>query len=211
MDSLTISDLEAATGVPRRTIYFYVQQGILPPPSGAGLAARYHQPHLLRLRAIPRLRRSGWRLDRIRHFFQTTSEAEIARLLDGEEPVLQTPPTSDAVPSVNQGAGPGARQSPVGSDGSAAPVRPDRQALTAERLQRWVARLHGLPTDVSAVMQPATPLVCYHLAPGVDLLASTDLSPRLTRAVAQLLDAAVAIFGTLNDEGPAEATGADGR
>lgn len=86
-----IGELEEVTGVPRRTIYFYVQQGILPPPSGAGLAARYHQSHLLRLQAIPRLREIGWRLDRIREFFQSATDAEIQVIVEGAKPVEEEP------------------------------------------------------------------------------------------------------------------------
>ena len=70
MSSYTIGELEELAGVPRRTIYFYVQQGILPPPRGAGLAARYDEVHLARLRAIPQLRAQGRRLDEIRAFFE---------------------------------------------------------------------------------------------------------------------------------------------
>lgn len=86
MSDLTIGSLEEATGVPRRTIYFYVQQGILPPPSGAGLAARYGDAHLVRLRAIPHLRAMGWRLDRIRELFQRQTDAELATIVAGATP-----------------------------------------------------------------------------------------------------------------------------
>jgi hypothetical protein len=58
----TIQELSELSGVQRRNIYFYTQQGILPPADGAGLGARYNQVHLLRLRAIPVLRRQGLRL-----------------------------------------------------------------------------------------------------------------------------------------------------
>jgi DNA-binding transcriptional MerR regulator len=61
-----IQTLVELSSVLRRTIYFYTQQGIIPPPRGAGLAARYAEIHLLRLRLIPLLRRSGLRLDDIR-------------------------------------------------------------------------------------------------------------------------------------------------
>jgi DNA-binding transcriptional MerR regulator len=47
-------------------IHFYSQQGILPPPSGAGLGAHYDEGHLLRLLLIPALRQQGLRLDEIR-------------------------------------------------------------------------------------------------------------------------------------------------
>lgn len=93
MPDLTIGELEESTGVPRRTIYFYVQQGILPPPAGAGLAARYGTSHLDRLRALPRLRARGWRLDRIRDFFARAGTDAICAVAGGGEPVpARTPP-----------------------------------------------------------------------------------------------------------------------
>jgi len=62
----SIQELCDKTGLPRRTIHFYSQQGILPPPSGAGLGAHYDEGHLLRLLLIPVLRQQGLRLDEIR-------------------------------------------------------------------------------------------------------------------------------------------------
>lgn len=76
-----INELVARSGVPRRTIYFYVQQGILPAAAGAGLAARYSEEHLLRLAAIPLLRRRGLRLDEIRTRFASSSSIELQTLI----------------------------------------------------------------------------------------------------------------------------------
>jgi DNA-binding transcriptional MerR regulator len=66
MKDYSIQELCDKTGLPRRTIHFYSQQGILPPPSGAGLGAHYDEGHLLRLFLIPALRQQGLRLDEIR-------------------------------------------------------------------------------------------------------------------------------------------------
>ena len=66
MAEYTITELSELSGVNRRNIHFYVQQGLLPPAEGAGLGARYTDEHLLRLRAIPILRNRGLRLDEIR-------------------------------------------------------------------------------------------------------------------------------------------------
>ena len=66
MAEYTIGELVSLSGVKRRNIHFYVQQGLLPPPQGAGLGARYSDEHLLCLRAIPVLRNRGLRLDEIR-------------------------------------------------------------------------------------------------------------------------------------------------
>ena len=99
MDTQTyeIQDLVERSGVARRTIYFYVQQGLLPPPSGAGLAARYAEEHMLRLRLIPQLRRDGLRLDQMRDRLAGMSTEEMRGMLDRalnaapRTPVLREP------------------------------------------------------------------------------------------------------------------------
>lgn len=78
---IDINDLVERSGVPRRTIHFYVQQGLLPAPAGAGLAARYSAEHLIRLAAIPVLRRRGLRLDEIRAEFQQRTTAQLEEML----------------------------------------------------------------------------------------------------------------------------------
>lgn len=90
----SIQNLCDKTGLPRRTIHFYTQQGLLPPPNGAGPGARYDDRHLLRLQLIPLLRQQGLRLDQIR-----------MQLLEADLPAMHTmreklaappaPPTSE--------------------------------------------------------------------------------------------------------------------
>jgi DNA-binding transcriptional MerR regulator len=76
-----IQGLVKASGVARRTIYFYVQQGLLPPPEGAGLAAYYTGQHLTRLQLIPILREQGLRLDEIRQRFSHMTPEEMQGML----------------------------------------------------------------------------------------------------------------------------------
>jgi DNA-binding transcriptional MerR regulator len=83
----TIADLETISGVNRRNIHFYVQQGVLPPPEGAGLGARYSEEHLLRLRAIPILRNRGLRLDDIREKLAEAGSRELEQLLSKPQPL----------------------------------------------------------------------------------------------------------------------------
>jgi len=78
---LSIQDLSDQTGLPRRTIHFYIQQEILPPALGSGLGAFYQRGHLLRLKLIPFLRQQGLRLDDIRQKFLALSAAELEDLL----------------------------------------------------------------------------------------------------------------------------------
>lgn len=79
-EEFTIQELCNQTGFPRRTIHFYIQQEILPPPSGSGLGAHYGREHLLRLKLIPVLRQQGLRLDDIRQKFKSTSTAELDQM-----------------------------------------------------------------------------------------------------------------------------------
>ncbi len=85
MDEYTIQELSDLTGVPRRTIHFYTQQEILPPPEGAGLSTRYRQIHLVRLKLVPILRQEGLRLDQIRNYYKSQAPAELeSRLAKAE-------------------------------------------------------------------------------------------------------------------------------
>jgi DNA-binding transcriptional MerR regulator len=103
MSEYTIQELIEQTGIPRRTIYFYTQQGILPPLQGAGLSARYLRGHLLRLKLIPLLRRQGMRLDQIREYFDGQDESALESRLN-KELVVKPLPTPAAPPAPPQGA-----------------------------------------------------------------------------------------------------------
>ena len=91
-----IQDLCEKTGLPRRTIHFYSQQGLLPPPAGAGPGTRYDDRHLLRLQIILRLRQQGLRLDEIRLKLQEVSLADLRTLreqLEAPHEINQAPPS----------------------------------------------------------------------------------------------------------------------
>ncbi len=77
----TIDQLVEATGIPRRTIRFYVQEGLLAPPAGRGRGGFYNDSHLARLRQIRADRERGLGLDAIR---SRTSQAEVAEPAGGQ-------------------------------------------------------------------------------------------------------------------------------
>jgi AcrR family transcriptional regulator len=67
MRALTIAELERESGVPRRTIYYYVRIGLLPPAQKSSPSrALYAVDHLTLLREIERLRAGGLRPATIR-------------------------------------------------------------------------------------------------------------------------------------------------
>ena len=81
MPEFSIQELSDLTGLPRRTIHFYVQQGLLPPPESAGVGTRYFEAHLLCLQIIPLLKRQGLKLDQIRAQLKGSDQASLSALL----------------------------------------------------------------------------------------------------------------------------------
>lgn len=54
-----IEELCRRSGVKRRTVHFYVQEKLLPPPAGRGMGGFYDERHMVILTEILRLRKEG--------------------------------------------------------------------------------------------------------------------------------------------------------
>lgn len=61
-----IEELAALGGVTRRTVRYYVQEGLLQPPLGIGRGRHYGPEHLARLQAVRALQERGLSLDEVR-------------------------------------------------------------------------------------------------------------------------------------------------
>ncbi|MDP3842839.1 MAG: helix-turn-helix domain-containing protein [Oxalobacteraceae bacterium] len=61
----TLDELCALTALPKRTVRYYVQLGLVDRPEGETRAARYFQRHLEQLLTVRRLSEGGLSLDRI--------------------------------------------------------------------------------------------------------------------------------------------------
>jgi DNA-binding transcriptional MerR regulator len=61
-----IADLAELGGVSRRTVRYYVQENLLPPPFGLGRGDHYGSAHLDRLLQVKALQEAGRTLDEIR-------------------------------------------------------------------------------------------------------------------------------------------------
>ncbi|HOY69103.1 MAG TPA: MerR family transcriptional regulator [Candidatus Ozemobacteraceae bacterium] len=79
----SIGELAEVTGVTRRTIRFYVQQGLLAPPEGAGRGHYYTDAHCRRLIEILRLQQAGLSLREIAG--QQGAESESGRPVGVEQ------------------------------------------------------------------------------------------------------------------------------
>jgi DNA-binding transcriptional MerR regulator len=62
----SIQDLADLADVSRRTVRYYVQEGLIPAPLGVGRGPHYAQAHLDRILQVKELQASGRTLDEIR-------------------------------------------------------------------------------------------------------------------------------------------------
>jgi|ERR1041385_6848836 DNA-binding transcriptional MerR regulator len=98
---MTLAELADASGIPPRTVRFYIARGLLEGPEVAGRGATYGPGHLERLQKIRRLQQRGLTL------------AAIARELEGTKAAVPEPApwwhyqvSPDVVVSVRADAGP---------------------------------------------------------------------------------------------------------
>jgi DNA-binding transcriptional MerR regulator len=85
-----IRELVQASGVSRRTVRYYVQRGLLPPPEGAGRGHFYRTEHLERLLLIKELQGRGLGLAQIRVRLDAGDRTEPERPLPLPEIELAT-------------------------------------------------------------------------------------------------------------------------
>lgn len=80
--SYSLKELCQVTDVTERTVRFYIQEGLLPPPSGAGPFSRYGYEHWLRLQFIKRLKDEFLPLAEIKNLLTRRSLADLQQLAD---------------------------------------------------------------------------------------------------------------------------------
>ena len=78
---MRIGEFAAAAGVSARTVRYYIVEGLLPPPEGAGLGAMYGPDHLDRLRLILRLKEAYLPLKEIRRQLTGLDDDAVRRRL----------------------------------------------------------------------------------------------------------------------------------
>ena len=84
MTTYKLEDLAREAGVAARTVRYYVQRGLLPPPEFRGRDTTYGVEHLLRLRAVKRLQEAHLPLDEIQARLEGASHAELEKLAGAE-------------------------------------------------------------------------------------------------------------------------------
>jgi DNA-binding transcriptional MerR regulator len=116
-----IDELCGLTGFSRRTVHYYVQNGLVDPPAGRGRGGYYSDSHVGQLARIRELQDQGYRLEAIRGLIARTGEL--------------APPDVQAVESMS---------SPVQA------AEPARKAVSDEASLLPVARRPEAPRDAWA-------------------------------------------------------------
>lgn len=137
-DSFDLKSLSAQTGVAPRTVHFYVQQGLLPPPDGAGRGARYNAVHRDRLRLIRRLQEQHLPLAEIRKHLDRIPDHMLEEVVSSPTP----PKPKSAADYIRSVLGSSA---PRSSLSSSSPPGPPPGALRSAPMKPTSARPSGRP------------------------------------------------------------------
>lgn len=82
---MSLGELTGAADVSVRTVRYYIAEGLLPPPLGAGPGSAYTRGHLDRLRMIQQLKEAYLPLKEIRRRLAGLDDGEIRALLAADE------------------------------------------------------------------------------------------------------------------------------
>ena len=200
MSSFSLADLCDLADVTPRTVRFYITQGLLRPPSGAGPAARYEDGHLYRLRLIRRQQKDHLPLVEIRRRLDALTDADVERLVSGPSQVTDS--AADYVARVlrTKGVGPtpDARQPPPTDPLQSRPLGPQlpSPARVAEpnapyALHSLMVPLEPAPTDPEPIRSQWERIV---LTPEIELHVRRPLGRHQNRRVDRLVETARAIF-----------------
>jgi DNA-binding transcriptional MerR regulator len=197
----SVNELADEAGVTRRTVHYYIAQGLLPASGTEGRGTKYGQAHLDRLRLIRELQRAHLPLADIRQRIGRLNDGQIADLVSRDD----TPPEPrgtafDYIQSVLDGTSSRAlasmsrRTSPAGQPGAAPPPSVARALWRASLPAATIpppraAAVQNAPAAPEADPSPMTRSQWdrIELAPDVELHVRRPLSRLQNRAVDRLV------------------------
>lgn len=131
-ERFNLDELASLAGLSRRTVRYYIQEGLLDRPHGAGRGAHYTAEHLEQLLTVRKWQQAGVSLEKIRAL--QAPEAELTELAAlAERPV----PGSVEV-----------RSHLTVADGMELVVSPGQAGMTSAQLRELVTRLTALVDEI---------------------------------------------------------------
>lgn len=73
----TLDELCKLVDMSKRTVRYYIQQGLIPGPEGKNRGARYHQTHIERLLELKKWQNAGLSLERIAELLNQPASMQI--------------------------------------------------------------------------------------------------------------------------------------
>lgn len=109
-DGMTTAELAERTGTTKRTIRYYLAEGLLPEAGGSRSRMEFDREHELRLRLIRHLQEAGLKLSAIRQVVPRHDVSEVEALVEaydrGETPAITPPPTTSPLRSQSVASSP---------------------------------------------------------------------------------------------------------
>lgn len=192
MADFDIKELCARARVTPRTVHFYVQQGLLPPPGSVGPGARYGEGHVSRLRLIRLLQKQHLPLAEIARRTKGLTDAQVDALV-AETKARRAEPKGSALDYIRgvleEPADPADPRWKFAAPGE--PLRPQRS-------------FSRLASDALASAPSAAPERSqwerFSLADGIELHVRRPLARTDQRRLEKLMSAARTIFGDSEEE-----------
>lgn len=228
---MTIQDLADRAGVTTRTIRYYVEQGVLPPPE-RGRPAEYTDEHLQLLDLVRRLKEQYLPLEEIRDMLQRLSVDQLEDFLNRtERQPAQPAPSNSAADYVSQVLSRGALRSQLKEQAAVipppaapapatapSPILPTRrrqaeQQAPAADSKAETPMMAAQDPEILDAYKAAEPLQTtgeertwqrVSLAPGVELHYEVPASGARRTLVHKLIEAARSVLGTEPGKGTEE-------
>ena len=188
----TVSELERLTGISRRTIHFYVKEGVIAPPDGMAGGARYGEEHLLRLKLTRELQKSHLKLSGIREAMDSLTLDQMRSMLEkarGSAKAWDKASLDRWLEDRVAGVGAGV-EGVVAESGPRYAEAPESVGEPEPAWNQPLLDLARSPGNRSA--EVAGRAGTHHtwerieIAPGLEVLVRSDLLPQYRRAIAEL-------------------------
>ena len=186
-EEYTIEDLAKRSGLPVRTVRYYMQQGLVPGPDTAGKYASYSSRHLDHLLMIQRLKGLHLPLKEISHLITNMSAEDMRHVLHFQEVLAFNNEKSIGKPDLKNN-----------SDISSAMDYIEALALRQGRVKRIAEEptmQYALSEPIPAPSAQPERWSKIRLAEGVELNVREQESRALRKEIALLIESAKRILG----------------
>jgi DNA-binding transcriptional MerR regulator len=179
----TLTELADLAGVTRRTVRYYLAQGLLPAVGASGPGAKYDDAHLARLRLIRRLQAQHLPLADIRRQLESIDDATVQTLVAEPEPAAPPDSALDYVQRL---------MAPAHAVAESSPALASRAYLMAEPAPP--APAVSAPSPDVAMRLERSQWERIELAPDIELHVRRPLARHTAKQVDRLISIARDLF-----------------